>query len=567
MLDRSPSQRALLAFVAAALVLGALPGLPVSASGPIRVQAREVSVALQRQRVVELPIQASHVAVHWRGQHDAALTVAFSTDGVAFGAPGAVEHDEVGEQRGNGETYGAVIHAAGARFVQVTSDRPIARLTVLALDSAGQGGAAVGLGGAIAAAAVSQPIVISRAAWGADESLRFDASGTEKWIPAFYPVQKLVVHHTAGKNADPDPFATIRSIYYYHAITQGWGDIGYNFLVDESGRTYEGRYSRSYAAAESPTGEDVNGNSVTAAHVQGYNSGTVGIALLGTLTNVDATAASRDAVERMLAWKAERHGIDPLGASLYTNPVNGTQRTFANIAGHRDLAATECPGGTFYSTLPALRQAVATRIALTPTPTPTPTPAPQPSAPGAPSGLGATSGNGQIALSWSAPASDGGSPLTGYRIYRSTTSGTETYTGVTVTSTNYTDSVGTYGTTYFYRVSAVNSVGEGGLSNESSAKFVASPSAPLNLKAVPHKSRGIVLTWAAPTSNGGSPITGYRILRRTSTGAEVLLVAVKTVTTYRDTANEKGVRYYYVIEAVNAVGQSPRSSESTAIAK
>ena len=363
MLHHSPARRALVSLVAAALVLGALPGLPVSAAGPIRVEAREVSVALERQRVVELPIEASHVALHWRGQHDAALTVAFSAEGVAFGAPSAVEHDEVGEQRGNGETYGAVIHAAGARFVRVTSDRPIARLTVLALDSAGSGGSPVGFGGATVAAAVSQPSVIARAAWGADESLRFGTDGTQKWIPAFYPVQKLIVHHTAGKNADPDPAATIRSIYYYHAITQGWGDIGYNFLVDESGRIYEGRYSRPYAAGESPTGEDATGNGVTAAHVQGYNSGTVGIALLGTLTNVDATAAARDAVERMLAWKAERHAIDPLGSSLYTNPVNGTQRTFANIAGHRDLAATECPGGAFYSTLPALRQAAAARIA------------------------------------------------------------------------------------------------------------------------------------------------------------------------------------------------------------
>ena len=572
MLHCTLARRALLSLVTAALVLGALPGLSVSANGPIRVAAREVSVSLERERVVELPLEASHVALHWRGHHEAALTVAFSADGVAFGPASQVEHDEVGKQRRNGETYGAVIASGRTRFVRITSDRPIGRLTVLALDSDGSG-ASLALGGATAAAAVSQPSVMTRAAWGADESLRFDAAGAEKWIPAFYPVQKLIVHHTAGKNADPDPAATIRSIYYYHAITQGWGDIGYNFLVDESGRIYEGRYSRPYATGESPTGEDANGNSVTAAHVQGYNSGTVGIALLGTLTSVDATAAARDAVERILAWKAERHGIDPLGSSLYTNPVNGTQRTFANIAGHRDLAATECPGGTFYGTLPALRQAVAARMAATPTPTPTPTPpatptpTPLPTAPGAPSGLSATSGNAQISLSWSAPVSDGGSPVTGYRIYRSTSTGTETFTGVTVTSTSYTDSAGSPGTTYYYRVGAVNAVGEGGLSNESSAKFVASPSAPLDLKAVPHKSRGIVLTWSAPSSNGGSPITGYRISRSTSAGKEVFLVAVGTVSTYRDTANSRGVRYYYVIEAVSAVGQSPRSSEGTAIAK
>lgn len=73
--------------------------------------------------------------------------------------------------------------------------------------------------------------------------------------------------------------------------------------------------------------------------------------------------AARAALEQLIAWKAERRGIDPLGSGRYTNPVSGIQLTFANIAGHRDLATTECPGGTFYDTLPALRQAVATRIA------------------------------------------------------------------------------------------------------------------------------------------------------------------------------------------------------------
>ncbi len=210
---------------------------------------------------------------------------------------------------------------------------------------------------------VAQPTVIPRSGWGADESLRFDATGKETWPPAFYPVQKVIVHHTATQNNDPDPAATIRSIYQYHAITQGWGDIGYNFLVDEAGRIYEGRYSRPYAPGESPTGEDLNGNGVTAAHVQGYNSGTVGIALLGTLTNQDATPAARNALERLIAWIDDSHGIDPQGSALYTNPVSGTQATFPNIAGHRDLAATECPGGSFYATLPTIRSDVASLIA------------------------------------------------------------------------------------------------------------------------------------------------------------------------------------------------------------
>jgi hypothetical protein len=422
---------------------------------PVPVTAREVRTSLDRQRVVDLPLAASHVALYWPGEHDARITVAFSADGRTFGAVQAVEHDEVGEARADGRTWGAVMAADGARQVRVTSDRPMARLTILAMDSTVRH-AAPAFGGASAAAAVPQPAVISRAGWGADESLRFGSDGSETWLPAFYPVQKLIVHHTATKNGDGDPAATVRSIYHYHAITQGWGDIGYNFLVDEAGRIYEGRYSRPYATGEDPTGEDADGDGVTAAHVQGYNSGTVGIAVLGTLTATDATAAARDAVERMLAWKAARHGIDPHGATLYTNPVNGTQRTFANISGHRDLAATECPGGAFYDTFPALRDAVANRIAGGTS---------EATVPGAPILNAAIAKGKGVQLSWTAPAS-GGSPITAYRVYRATGSAAPTLlVQVGPSTTSYKDTATARRTTYTYTVSAVNAVGEGAGSN------------------------------------------------------------------------------------------------------
>ena len=69
-------------------------------------------------------------------------------------------------------------------------------------------------------------------------------------------------------------------------------------------------------------------------------------------TTRDATAAARGTLERLLAWIAGTHGIDPQGSSLYINPVSGLQATFPNITGHRDVAATGCPGGAFYTTLP-----------------------------------------------------------------------------------------------------------------------------------------------------------------------------------------------------------------------
>lgn len=447
-------RRMLGAILVAALLTGAVPALPVAGGRTIPVRAGEIAIAVDGTRTVELSFAASHVAIYWRGAHDAEVRVALGDTNGSFGQPFRVVHDEVGEQRGNGITYGQVTPAGGARFARLTSDRPIGRLWVLALDSGSPGGALVSFGAGTAAAAVEQPGVISRSAWGADESLRYQPDGSETWPRTFFPIQKLILHHTATRNADPDPAATVRSIYYYHAITQGWGDVGYNFLIDEQGRIYEGRYSRQYAAGESPTGEDTAGNGVVGAHVAGYNSGTMGVALLGTLTNLDATSAARDALERLLAWKAERHAIDPLGSSLYSNPVNGSQRTFANISGHRDLAATECPGGTFYTTFPSLRQAVASRIAGGPVAT----------VPEAPL-LSASVRKGSVSLVWSVPA-DGGSAITGYRIYRATGKGaTVLLAQVAGSTTSYVDRAVKRGKKYTYTLRAVNGVGAGPSSN------------------------------------------------------------------------------------------------------
>jgi len=351
--------RRLLAVAAGFLLAAPLLGAgPTNAARPTTL-AYEASAAVGSVKTFPLPRPATDVAVHWLGQRRAHVRVALSRDRVRFSKPRLVRLDELGEGVKRGETYGAVMTARGARAVRVWSDRPLRRLTVLALTDRG-GPTRLPLRGL---ASTGQPTVVSRAGWGADESLRFDTTGKEIWPPAFYPIQKVIVHHTATRNMDPDAAATIRSIYYYHAVTQGWGDIGYNFLIDEAGNVYEGRHSRQYTPGESPTGEDLNGNGVTAAHAQGYNSGTVGIALLGTLTNQDATPAARSALERLIAWIDSSHGIDPQGSGLYTNPVSGLQATFPNIAGHRDVAATECPGGSFYATLPTIRSDVAGLIA------------------------------------------------------------------------------------------------------------------------------------------------------------------------------------------------------------
>jgi hypothetical protein len=194
-----------------------------------------------------------------------------------------------------------------------------------------------------------------RACWGADESLRYDAAGAEVWPPEYFPAQALTIHHTVTANDDPDPAATVRAIYRYHAVDQGFGDIGYHFLIDEAGGLYEGRYS----GPPGIPGHCWDGRVVTAGHVFGHNVGNIGIALLGDFTHRAPSQAARWTLTLVLAGLARLHGLDPLGTAHYVNPVNGATKDVAVISGHLDWLATECPGATLYPELGSLRADVA----------------------------------------------------------------------------------------------------------------------------------------------------------------------------------------------------------------
>jgi hypothetical protein len=195
------------------------------------------------------------------------------------------------------------------------------------------------------------PEVISRAAWGADESWM-------TWTPRTTPTLELaIVHHTAGGNtytAEQAP-AVVRGIYHYHARTLGWGDIGYNVLVDRYGKVYEGRAG----------GLD---RAVIAGHAAGFNARTFGISIMGDFEHVAPPAEAFEAVARMTAWKLAHHGVDPSGTVTYTSGGNsrfpaGTPVTLPVIAGHRDTGWTACPGASFYAQMGELRTRV---LALTP---------------------------------------------------------------------------------------------------------------------------------------------------------------------------------------------------------
>jgi subtilase family serine protease len=188
-----------------------------------------------------------------------------------------------------------------------------------------------------------------------------------------------------------------------------------------------------------------------------------------------------------------------------------------------------------------------------------------PTVPTAPTNLVATGSNARVALSWSAPSSNGGSSVTGYKVYRGTTSGSEALLTSVGTTTSYSDTAVTNGTTYYYEVSAVNGVGEGAKSAEASATpaTVTVPGAPTNLAATGSNAR-VALSWSAPSSNGGSSVTGYKVYRGTTSGTETLLTSVGTTTSYSDTAVTNGTTYYYEVSAVNGVGEGAKSAEASA---
>jgi len=446
-----------------AIGLSVIPSTTVQAQVVRHTRAGEVAGPLPAGAEVRaLPFPARHAALYWAGNPEAVVTVAFTTDGTRFTAPVTVEHDEVGMQRGNGETYGAVLPAGGATSARVTSDRPLGRLTILALTEESATVERTEVPRNPAGAQTVDQDVVPRSGWNADESLRFDRRGREIWPPVFQTVQKLVVHHTAGANGESGEAAkaTIRSMYYYHSVTQGWGDIGYNFLIDAAGVVYKGRHSHAPGTtADTLSGENVAGQGVTAGHAYGYNSGTVGVAMLGTYTSVDAPDPTKSALKSFLIAKAKAHGLDTAKQGLFTSPVNGTQATFENIPGHREVPgnATECPGGYFQdSVLRSMRseiQAAAGPADVT--------------APADPSALNAALSKRNAVLSWPASAGDAGtagggiSGVAGYDIWRAPAGGTPARIAST-TALTYTDTSRARGVTYDYYVKTFDGAGNRG---------------------------------------------------------------------------------------------------------
>ncbi|MEO7974588.1 MAG: fibronectin type III domain-containing protein, partial [Thermoanaerobaculia bacterium] len=185
--------------------------------------------------------------------------------------------------------------------------------------------------------------------------------------------------------------------------------------------------------------------------------------------------------------------------------------------------------------------------------------------PSPPTSVVATPGNTQVSVSFVAPANNGGSPITGYAVTPSpaTVGWVDTQAG-TLALTHLVTGL-TNGVAYTFTVRATNVSGTGDPSVPSnSATPATAPSAPLGPAAIGrHKSADV--TFSAPASNGGSPVTGYTVTPNPASIGWVDAHAGSTALTHRVTGLTNGTPYTFTVVANNAVGQSVSSAPTSAV--
>ena len=313
-----------------------------------------------RSPVVRAPKRFDLVGLHWRPGHELGpIRIRVRAAGGRWQSWTRMAGDHAGGSgaepvwAGGADAYqlraDARPLALRARFVNATGSATASDRLNTSVRRASHGVLAA-LAGSPAQAQVTAPgsraapQVIPREAWGADQC-------PPRAPPAYGDVQLGLVHHTVNANtySPQQSAAMVLSICRYHRNSNGWRDIGYNFLVDRYGQIFEGRAG----GVEEP---------VIGAQAQGFNGVSSGVANLGTFSQATPAAAGVRATAELLAWKLSLHGAPVSGTVEVTSaggPENrhpdGAAVTFARIAGHRDADRTTCPGDALFAQLPEIR--------------------------------------------------------------------------------------------------------------------------------------------------------------------------------------------------------------------
>ena len=375
-------RRTLLLAAGAVGVLLALvaPALSVRPYQPRAVDFEMAGPALQAARsgavespVLRAPKRFNLVGLRWNGSAEPRISLRVRREGgrwsewVAVGGDTDHAPDPGGGERGHaggasdpvwaGEAdelqYRLSRRVSGLRlhFVNTTGTSTAAERARTALRSAAQSGfrtLAALTGATDAGAQDPQPEIAPRAAWEGGQCQPRSA-------PAYREVKLGFVHHTVSANeytAEQVP-AILLSICRYHRNSNGWSDMGYNFLVDKFGRLWEGRAG----------GVD---KAVVGAHTAGMNTQAFAVSNIGDHSTIPAGEPAMEAMTRLIRWKLPLHGQPTSGTvTVVSNGGGGSHyepgapATLERVSGHRDANRTACPGQVLYDQLPALRERVA----------------------------------------------------------------------------------------------------------------------------------------------------------------------------------------------------------------
>jgi hypothetical protein len=312
-----------------------------------------------RSGVVRAPERFDLVGLTWRAPHELRARIRVRSAGGRWSAWTAMGDSHAGTAgtepvwAGGADAYELRLsrrpRGLRAHFVNATGTATeTARLTT-ALRRAAHGAlAAIAGTPARAEGTPGAPAIIPREAWGADQC-------KPRAAPSYGQVQLGIVHHTVDANeyGPQDSAAIVLAICRYHRNTNGWNDIGYNFLVDRYGQVFEGRAG----GIDQP---------VIGAQAQGYNGLSTGVANIGTFSDVAQTPEAVHATAQLLAWKLSLHGV-PVAGTVTVPSAGGPSSRYAagravtleRISGHRDVDKTACPGDALFAELPEIRRQAA----------------------------------------------------------------------------------------------------------------------------------------------------------------------------------------------------------------
>jgi titin len=240
-------------------------------------------------------------------------------------------------------------------------------------------------------------------------------------------------------------------------------------------------------------------------------------------------------------WSTFADGTSTTASATVTGLMNGTSYVF------RVAAANANGTGTYTSATSALVPATT---------------------PGAPTSVVGTAGNTQVSLTWTTPASTGGSVITDYVVQFSSNGGStwSTFADGTSTSTLATVTGLTNGTSYVFQIAAVNVAGTGSYSTESNAATPATTAgAPTSVSAVIGAASATV-SWTAPASNGGAAITDYVIQFSANSGSWATFAdGTSTSSSATVTGLTNGTNYTFRVAAVNSAGTGTYSTASSSV--